>query len=232
MKMTQQIISGVYKITNTITNEFYIGASSNVYCRWQAHKNRYRNILSKEYNKKLYSSMRNHGINSFKFEILEECPVDNIFEREQFFIESLHAYELGYNENHEGENHGKSKVTVLDVVDIRQRYANHETKKNVYLDYCDRIKETGFNKIWNGYTWRNIMREVYTIENKQFHKNNTGSPLENNAKTKLKNKDVLFIREQKNLGNSKKEVYKIFQDKLTFGSFNNIWYGYNWKGLS
>lgn len=230
--MTQQIISGIYKITNTITNEFYIGASSNIYRRWQAHKNRYKNILSKEYNKKLYSSMRHYGINSFKFEILEECPVDNLFKREQFFIESLNAYELGYNENHEGENHGKSKVTVLDVIDIRQRYANHETKRNVYLDYCDKIKETGFNKIWNGYTWQNIMQEVYTIENKQFHKNNTGSPLEDNAKTKLKNKDVLFIREQKDLGSDKKEVYKMFQDKLTFGSFSNIWYGYNWKSLT
>lgn len=31
-------ISAVYKITNTITNDFYIGSSKNVKVRWIDHK--------------------------------------------------------------------------------------------------------------------------------------------------------------------------------------------------
>lgn len=31
-------ISGVYKITNTVTGEFYIGSSKDVKTRWVKHK--------------------------------------------------------------------------------------------------------------------------------------------------------------------------------------------------
>ena len=30
-------ISGVYKITNTVTGDFYIGSSKNIERRWKAH---------------------------------------------------------------------------------------------------------------------------------------------------------------------------------------------------
>lgn len=33
-----ETISAVYKITNTITNDFYIGSSKNVKQRWAVHK--------------------------------------------------------------------------------------------------------------------------------------------------------------------------------------------------
>ena len=32
-------ISAVYRIVNTVTNDFYIGSSKNVKKRWQSHKN-------------------------------------------------------------------------------------------------------------------------------------------------------------------------------------------------
>ena len=76
------------------------------------------------------------------------------------------------------------------------------------------------------------MMEVYTKKNKEFHKNNTGLSGENNARTSLKNEDVVLIRNRKNKGEKRKAVYKDFQDKITFGSFTNIWYGYNWKGIA
>ena len=31
-------VSGIYKITNTITGEFYIGSSKNIRQRWYTHK--------------------------------------------------------------------------------------------------------------------------------------------------------------------------------------------------
>lgn len=51
---TRDSICAVYKITNTITGEFYIGSSVNVAKRREAHLERFWDKDNKEYNKKLY----------------------------------------------------------------------------------------------------------------------------------------------------------------------------------
>jgi hypothetical protein len=73
------------------------------------------------------------------------------------------------------ESHPSHKLTKQDVINIRTRYNNQERKNEVYEDYKNLIGESGFHKIWNGDTWKNIMPEVYTTENKNFHKHNTSN---------------------------------------------------------
>ena len=65
-----KIISGVYKITNSITGKFYIGSSSHIFKRWKSHLQRFKNPSDKEYNKKLYVDMRKYGSKNFIFEIM------------------------------------------------------------------------------------------------------------------------------------------------------------------
>lgn len=224
---------GVYKITNTITNEFYIGCSSNIERRWRDHKTRYKNIADKEYNKKLYVAMREYGIDNFSFEILEKVEdICKMYEREKFYIDSLNAHENGYNEDYGKENHGRARLTTNDVVDIRIRYGELESKRNVYADYSSKISEGGFHKIWNGYTWPRIMMEVYTDENRLYHKNDTGSSGECNPMAKLSNEDVKKIWTSRKEGKAKADIYANYSNKITFGSFCNIWYKYNWKDIA
>lgn len=78
-------ISGVYKITNTITNECYIGSSIDIKKRWIAHKQPCH--WKQQPNNKLYIDFQQYGLDKFKFEIVEET--DNIKEREQYYIDSL-----------------------------------------------------------------------------------------------------------------------------------------------
>lgn len=78
-------ISGIYKITNLETNEYYIGSSINIKKRWTEHKcpchwKRYPN-------NKLYIAFQQYGLDKFSFEILEET--DNLREREQYYIDLL-----------------------------------------------------------------------------------------------------------------------------------------------
>ena len=83
--MKENKIAGVYKITNNITGEFYIGSSCDIKQRWANHK-----CLSthKQYpNSKLYKDMAQYGLNNFTFEVLEEAA--DIKEREQYWIEHL-----------------------------------------------------------------------------------------------------------------------------------------------
>lgn len=78
-------ISGVYKITNIETNEFYIGSSVDIKRRLMEHQR--LSTWKKQPNKKLYIDFQQYGLDKFKFEILEET--DNIKEREQYYIDLL-----------------------------------------------------------------------------------------------------------------------------------------------
>ena len=80
-------ISGVYKITNTVTGDFYIGSSKDVKIRWAAHKkpSTWKNCP----NNPMYHDMRKYGVDKFVFEILEEVEESFLKEKEQQFIETL-----------------------------------------------------------------------------------------------------------------------------------------------
>ena len=67
-------MTGIYKITNTITKKVYIGLSNDIEQRWKTHKKRYKIESDKEYEKYLYRSFRKYGLEAFTFEVIEECP--------------------------------------------------------------------------------------------------------------------------------------------------------------
>ena len=80
-------ISAVYKITNTITGDFYIGSSKNVKKRWTAHK--CPSVWNRCPGKPLYLDMQKYGVDKFVFEIIAEVEADSLKELEQQFIETL-----------------------------------------------------------------------------------------------------------------------------------------------
>ena len=87
-------ISGVYKITNTITGDFYIGSSNNVKKRWAAHK--WPSRWNEHPNNPMYQDMQKYGVDKFVFEILAEVEAEHLKEMEQQFIEKLQPT---YNSN-------------------------------------------------------------------------------------------------------------------------------------
>lgn len=74
---------GVYKITNLVTGDFYIGKSKNTKKRMYNH--RYPNIHGEKFEK----DIKQYGWENFSFEVIEECSIDNLLEREAYYIESL-----------------------------------------------------------------------------------------------------------------------------------------------
>lgn len=77
--------SGVYKITNKITDDFYIGSSKNIIRRWSNHK--CPSTWKKRPGMLLYKAFRQYGLENFDFVIVEET--DSLYEREQYFIDLL-----------------------------------------------------------------------------------------------------------------------------------------------
>lgn len=227
---------GIYKISNNINNKVYIGCSTDISKRFKEHRNY---VLSpKQYNKTLYKAFRKYGIENFTFSILEECSKDFLSIREQYYIKLYNSYLDGYNEtiggdigsfDRNGEKHPNAKLSELDVIDIRTRYKNLERKSEVYLLYQDRIARNGFNKVWQGITWKNIMPEVFTQENKNFHASHTANIGSINGTSKVNEEDVKNIRIRKLKGEDRKKVYQDYKNKLTFGSFEQIWYNQSWR---
>lgn len=85
----KEIIVGVYLLLNKNTNQCYVGSSKDIYRRFYQHR----------YNKdrmttKLYNDMKN---NEFDFVVLTECSVNEIKQKEQYFIDLLKPY---YNTNY------------------------------------------------------------------------------------------------------------------------------------
>lgn len=230
---------GVYKITNNINGKAYVGCSVDINRRFNQHKNYEKS--TNEPNKILYHAFKKYNIENFTFEVLEECNKEQLVEREIYYIEKFNTYKNGYNGSiggdigafdRDGEKHPNAKLTKNDVIDIRTRYQNLERKAEVYLLYQDRISRTGFNKIWQGVTWKNVMSEVYTQENKNYHAIHTANIGSVNGRSKLNEEDVKAIRLRKKNGEDRRSVYKDYKDLLTFGSFDCVWYNQNWKHIT
>lgn len=88
--------TGIYKITNTVTDMCYIGQARNTYQRWSDHCKCGLGIDTPSGNK-LYKAMQEYGLENFTFELLEECSVDELDEKERYFISLYEADTFGYN---------------------------------------------------------------------------------------------------------------------------------------
>lgn len=87
---------GIYKITNLITDECYIGQSNDIYRRWSDHCKCGLGIDTPVGNK-LYKAIQEYGLENFTFELLIECSQDELNEKEKYFIELYQADTFGYN---------------------------------------------------------------------------------------------------------------------------------------
>lgn len=89
-------ICGIYKITNQITKECYIGQSIDVAKRFKDHAKCGLDIDRPQGNK-LYQSMLEYNLWNFSFELLEECPKEQLNEKEKFYISLYDSCNYGYN---------------------------------------------------------------------------------------------------------------------------------------
>ena len=90
-------IIGVYKITNTITGDFYIGSSKNIKRRWESHK--WPSKWKRYPNNQLYKDMQEYGTDKFVFEVLAEVEAGSLKDAEQKFIETLNPTYNNINAN-------------------------------------------------------------------------------------------------------------------------------------
>jgi len=79
--------SGIYRITNTVNNKCYIGSGVDIYNRWADHKSKLRRM--KHFNRYLQRAWNKYGDDSFVFEVLKLCLIDELIIYEQKYIDIL-----------------------------------------------------------------------------------------------------------------------------------------------
>jgi len=101
-------IIGIYRVTSP-TGCVYVGQSINIKRRWSE----YKNLRGCGSDTRLYRSLKKHGFNKHKFDILEQCSQEELNNREIYYIELYQCFksEFGMNLHSGGNNHTISEET-------------------------------------------------------------------------------------------------------------------------
>lgn len=162
MKNNLQDKSGIYKIT---INDYYIyiGQSMDIERRWYTHLNKLKR--NRHQNTK-FQNVFNKYPNTIKFEIIEECDVDKLDNKEMFYIEYFNTYksDRGLNMSIGGDSNRKYKTKEEAEAAALEKYKQHREI------YKDKIKQ--YHKEYRK-THKDVLKQRY-VDNrehlKQYHK--------------------------------------------------------------
>lgn len=89
--------SGIYIIRNQVNGKIYLGSASRIRSRWSTHKHQLRK--NKHHSVLLQRAWNKYGLDAFVFEVLENTNVENLTEREQYYLDTMTPYvpSIGYN---------------------------------------------------------------------------------------------------------------------------------------
>lgn len=124
---------GIYKITST-SGRIYIGQSVDI----DRRKGTYKRMESCVKNQvKLYNSIKKYGWNSHLFEILEECAIDLLNERERYWQEF-------YNSN----SKDNLNICLVSTLDKKQLHSEETVNKisNWHKEFHKNNKNRMFGK--------------------------------------------------------------------------------------
>lgn len=154
--MYKTIITGIYLIHNKVNGKNYVGQSKHILNRWTQHR-----YDSKEKNYPLYRAIRKYGIDNFEFSILEECEIDELPFKEDYYIDKYNAYvPTGYNIN--------KPETHYTNLSIPQRYKDImnelKTTNKTYVEIGQKynLAPNQISRINYGLTWR-LQGQTYPI---------------------------------------------------------------------
>ena len=120
---------GIYKIENLINQKIYIGQSVNIERRWKSHKKDAFDVNNHNYNTHLYRSIRKYGLENFSFEVIEECCINELNDRERYWIKQYNSFFNGYNLTFGGDSSGSeiNKDKIINIInELENTYKSHE----------------------------------------------------------------------------------------------------------
>ena len=130
-------MKGIYKFTNKVTKQVYIGQSKHIETRWTQHLRAIDSV-------KFHESLRQYGIKNFMFEVLEENP--------NFSDSDLDRLEKQYIKDYDSYNNGLNSTSGNGSL-----YAKKTPCKSRMLLVRGTINSALYRKYLTGYTNKNIL---------------------------------------------------------------------------
>lgn len=202
-------MSGVYKITNTINNKFYIGSTINFKIRFKDHKkflnqnNHGNSYLQKSWNK--------NKEENFIFEIIEFIEdISKLLEREQYYLDTLQSWKrsIGYNICEiagsvlgiKWKQSSKNKITGGNNHFFRKTHSDKQ--KESWSKFRVGVKNGFFNKSHSKET-----KQKMSLCDKSYIKKGIESPFYNKGKTvKQYSLDGILIKEFISVAEAKRQL--------------------------
>lgn len=147
------MVGYIYKITNKLNDKTYIGKTTKtVQERWKEHLRDCRKERCE--NRPLYRAIKKYGIDAFTVETLEEVDLENLSEREFYWILYFNTYSNGYNATTGGDGkilydyniiiqllrEGRKYHEIADMVGCCYDTVRSVVKK-CNIDYCSRANK-------------------------------------------------------------------------------------------
>lgn len=101
----------IYLISNDINNKLYVGKTvSTIDTRYNKHISE---AFTQHSDYAIHRAMRKYGINHFKVTEVENCSLEEVSEREKYWIKYYDSYNNGYNETQGGEGNLKYDYEII-----------------------------------------------------------------------------------------------------------------------
>lgn len=214
----------IYRITNLVNEKVYIGCTINTLDkRLKEHIFR---CTKTDIKNKLCNSMRKYGVDNFKIDLIEECELFNLYEREKNFIEKFKSFEFGLNSTFGGEGclgYKHPPEIRKKISDIIKDGKSHKGK--TYKDIYGKNEEIEKNKRKQSVKqmWDNL-----SDEKKEERKKNMVKSIR--KKSKYGEEMIRDIKKKINEGYNLKQIkniYPILKDSYYYAIKNNQ----RWKDL-
>lgn len=184
----------IYKITNLVNQKIYIGCTVNsLEKRFCEHI--YRGLKT-DSNCKLYNSIKKYNIENFKIELIEECDLSNIYEREIFYIDKYDTYKNGLNSTYGGEgclgyvHSPEIRKKISKILLESENTHKGKTYEELYGNKCANEKnkrKISVKKTWDDMSLTDKIKRTDEIKNSLRKKSKYGEELVRSIKNDIKN---------------------------------------------
>lgn len=162
--------------------------------------------------------------NKISYEAFKKCYLHKTYTH---LTPKVDIYPFNFEFGNQFNNN--SKLEYDEVVELRNKYANGVYWKDAYKDYADKYAEASFWNLYNGKSYKLVMPEVFTLENKKIHTSLSKQGI-NNGRSKLTIEDVKNIRRLHKEGVTNAELYKMYPQVSTT-SIRDIFNYKTWKSV-
>ncbi len=128
----------IYKITNTVTGDFYIGQTIDFKQRIKCHKNNPP--------PKMREDIQKYGWDAFHAEIVEECEVENLTEKEREYIKSLNPAYNTHPFDYTITEETRRKISAANLgktlsKETRDKISKAKKGQKKSLEHCKKIQK-------------------------------------------------------------------------------------------